>query len=189
MYYEANGIKKLFSKSEIQIAYTNFVKDLKAFMLMSEVYNDESSKSDLLKKGCTLAIVVFIIRCFIVKPSDLYAFVGRNGRSSNNYIIFMFLYEKWIWRLNCFEKVPHIYGKYEAKLEYEYEGKRKTKSIQINIKQSLLQTNVEIITNEISSQSITSSLVLENEQSILYYTYITSPKSRYSTNNPIQYGT
>ena len=25
------GIKKLFSKSEIQIAYTNFVKDLKAF--------------------------------------------------------------------------------------------------------------------------------------------------------------
>ena len=31
MYYEANGIKKLFSKSEIQIAYTNFVKDLKAF--------------------------------------------------------------------------------------------------------------------------------------------------------------
>lgn len=64
-----------------------------------------------------------------------------------------------------------------------------TKSIQINIKQSLLQTNVEIITNEISSQSITSSLVLENEQSILYYTYITSPKSRYSTNNPIQYGT
>lgn len=64
-----------------------------------------------------------------------------------------------------------------------------TKSIQINIKQSLLQTNVEIITNEISSQSITSSLVLENEQSILYYTYITSPKSSYSTNNPIQYGT
>ena len=31
MYYEANGIKKLFSKSEIQIAYTNFVKDLKDF--------------------------------------------------------------------------------------------------------------------------------------------------------------
>lgn len=115
--------------------------------------------------------------------------MGRNGEAVTITLFFMFLYEKWIWRLNCFEKVPHIYGKYEAKLEYEYEGKRKTKSIQINIKQSLLQTNVEIITNEISSQSITSSLVLENEQSILYYTYITSPKSRYSTNNPIQYGT
>lgn len=146
-------------------------------------------KSDLLKKGCTLAIVVFIIRCFIVKPSDLYALWGAMGEAVTITLFFMFLYEKWIWRLNCFEKVPHIYGKYEAKLEYEYEGKRKTKSIQINIKQSLLQTNVEIITNEISSQSITSSLVLENEQSILYYTYITSPKSRYSTNNPIQYGT
>ena len=36
-------------------------------------------KSDLLKKGCTLAIVVFIIRFFFVKPSDLYALLGAMG--------------------------------------------------------------------------------------------------------------
>lgn len=29
----------------------------------------------------------------------------------------------------------------------------------------------------------------ENEQYVLYYTYITNPKSKYSKENPIQYGT
>ena len=82
-------------------------------------------KSDLLKKGGTLAIVVFIIRCFIVKPSDLYALWGAMGEAVTITLFFMFLYEKWIWRLNCFEKVPHIYGKYEAKLEYYNEIKYK----------------------------------------------------------------
>ena len=29
----------------------------------------------------------------------------------------------------------------------------------------------------------------ENGEYVLYYTYITNPKSRYSTDNPVQYGT
>lgn len=48
---------------------------------------------------------------------------------------------------------------------------------------------MQITTNEITSNTIVANLVEENEEYILYYTYITNPKSKYSKENPIQHGT
>ncbi|HHY08835.1 MAG TPA: hypothetical protein GX530_10075 [Corynebacteriales bacterium] len=45
------------------------------------------------------------------------------------------------------------------------------------------------ISSEYASTSIVSTIVCENGHYILYYTYITNPKSKYSERNPIQYGT
>ena len=45
---------------------------------------------------------------------------------------------------------------------------------------------MQITTNEITSNTIVANLVEENEEYILYYTYITNPKSK---ENPIQHGT
>lgn len=63
------------------------------------------------------------------------------------------------------------------------------KEAMIKINQSLLSTKVKIFTNEITSNTITSNIVYENGEYVLYYTYITNPKSKYSRENPIQYGT
>lgn len=44
-------------------------------------------------------------------------------------------------------------------------------------------------TNEITSSTMTSSIVVENEEYVLYYTYLTNPKSKFIKGNPIQYST
>ena len=59
----------------------------------------------------------------------------------------------------------------------------------VRIRQTLLSVKVQITTNEITSNTIVANLVEENEEYILYYTYITNPKSKYSKENPIQHGT
>ena len=80
-------------------------------------------------------------------------------------------------------------GKYEGIIEYNYSGKLEKKKTFVIIKQTLFSTKVEITTNEITSNTIVSNLVNENDEYVLYYTYITNPKSKYSLENPMQYGT
>ena len=63
------------------------------------------------------------------------------------------------------------------------------KKIKVFIKQTLLNISIKIKTDEMNSISLNGYIVLENEEYILYYTYITNPKSEFSQNNPIQYGT
>lgn len=74
-------------------------------------------------------------------------------------------------------------------MKYLYNGTQGTKNIDIKISQTLTDVNVSIKSDEITSKSITSELVEENNQYVLYYTYITQPKSEFSDKNPIQYGT
>ena len=48
---------------------------------------------------------------------------------------------------------------------------------------------MKLKSDETSSKTITSDLVEENGEFVLYYTYITNPLSRCSDENPIQVGT
>ena len=56
-------------------------------------------------------------------------------------------------------------------------------------KSPIIPSKIQIKTNEITSNTIVGNLVEEMNEYILYYTYITNPKSKYSKLNPIQYGT
>ena len=74
-------------------------------------------------------------------------------------------------------------------IEYNFNGVASKKDTLVKVKQTLLSIKIQITTNEITSNTIVGNLVEENEEYVLYYTYITNPKSKYSKENPIQYGT
>ena len=75
---------------------------------------------------------------------------------------------------------------YDGIIKYEFNGSRGTKNVDIEISQTLTTINISIKSNEITSNSITSELIEENNQFVLYYTYITHPKNEFSDINPIQ---
>ena len=139
--------------------------------------------------GLFLAIGLFIIRCLITKPTGLYDAFGHMGQVVSITLVFMGLYERIFWRYNPFDKTPLIYGAYSGTIEYEHKGKRGKKNTNIVIKQSLLSVSVKITTNETISYTITSNLIEENGEYVLYYTYITNPKSKFSDENPMHFGT
>lgn len=148
-----------------------------------------STTRKFIEKGLWIVILIFIIMYFLTKPGLLYDYYGCIGEAIGITLILMGIYEHWLWQYNPLEKIPQIKGDYTGLIEYRYNGTYDKKEATIKINQSLLTTNVKIITDEITSNSIVSNMVHENGEYVLYYTYITNPKSKYSKDNPIQYGT
>lgn len=154
----------------------------------------KSSINSFLIKGLWILLLVFVIRIVFDKSIDMLNITGYDvlGYASEAVFItsiFLGIYERILWRFIPVGSPPKIFGEYEGKIEYKYNGIESTKDAKIIIRQSLLTVNVKIVTNEVESSTIISDLVKENGDYILYYTYITSPKSKYSQNNPVQYGT
>lgn len=90
-----------------------------------------------------------------------------------------FIYEKHIWEVrtfNFFNNHPCIEGEYEAKINYLYKGGGKKKTT----------VNIELKSNEMTSNSITRDIVEEYGKKILYYTYRTDPKAIFREDNPIK---
>ncbi len=145
--------------------------------------------NSFLKKAVFVGIIIFLIRKTMIEPTSAYDLYGCISESVTASIIIICFYEKYLWRYNPFEKTPRLKDKYSGKIKYKFCGKSGEKNVEVFIKQSLLNIRVKIKTNEIVSDSIVSELVNENGQYILYYTYITTPKSEFSESNPIQYGT
>lgn len=130
-----------------------------------------------------------IIRCFLWNINSVYYLLGSAGEVFSATIIIMGLYNGFLWRYNPLEKIPKLMGKYNGILEYNFSGEIEKKGTFVIIKQTLLSIKVQITTNEITSNTIVGNLLKENDEYVLYYTYITNPKSKYSNENPIQYGT
>lgn len=149
----------------------------------------KESEMNFIKKGLWLVIILFVLRCVITFPETPYECFGFAGEAITVGVMGLALYEKVLWKYNPLEKTPKIFGEYSGVLEYEYDLCFHKKNIKIIIGQSLLNTSVKIITDEMTSNTITSNFVYENGEFVLYYSYITTPKSKYSINNPIQYGT
>jgi len=143
----------------------------------------------LIKIGLWIAIILFGIRCFISTPNGIYGFINSIGGIVFISVIILGLYERLIWQFDPMEKTPRIKGTYLGTIEYNFNCNAGIKETQVEIKQTLLSTRVKIMTNEITSYTISSSLVEENGEFILYYTYVTNPKAKYSKENPVQYGT
>jgi len=86
--------------------------------------------------------------------------------------------------------VPLIFGSYTGEINYTHQhNEGRNKIVDVKIEQSYLSTKVYLSTDEISSSSLTSDIVNENGEMVLYYTYITNPKNKYSKDNPINRGT
>ncbi|BEU86955.1 hypothetical protein TAMA11512_04190 [Selenomonas sp. TAMA-11512] len=149
----------------------------------------DSKITKLLSKSLWIALALFAIRYLIWNFNSLYDFIGAAGEVISITIIIMSLYSGFLWRYNPFEKTPKLMGLYEGIIEYNYNGAVAKKDTFVRIRQTLLSIKIQITTNEITSNTIVANLVEENEEYVLYYTYITNPKSKYSKGNPIQHGT
>ena len=131
---------------------------------------------------------IFFICIVILHPNSFQDFFKCINFTVFLAVLFSAFYEKILWRLNPFEKTPKLYRKYIGTIEFNYNGQFGKKNIIVLIKQSLLSVRIRLISDEVISSTITSNIVKENGNYVLYYTYITNPKSRVSDNNPIQYG-
>ncbi|WP_025729712.1 hypothetical protein [Heyndrickxia ginsengihumi] len=142
-----------------------------------------------LKYAIYLAITIFVICSLVSPPDSIRDFSGYAGISVTITIIASIVYEKWIWKLNPLEKTPKLHKRYNGILEYNFKGNYGKKNIEVYVRQSLFRLNIQLVSDEIVSSTITSKIVEENDNYVLYYTYITNPKSKFSDENPIQYGT
>lgn len=141
------------------------------------------------KKGLWVALCLLVLRYHIVSFKTIYDFVGACGEVISATLILMGFYCGFLWKYNPLEKVPNLAGKYSGIIEYNFEGSDGQKETNVEIKQTLLTISVRMTTNEITSRTITGNLIEENDEYVLYYTYITNPKGKHSEKNPMQYGT
>ncbi len=135
-----------------------------------------------------LSLILFVIRYFICKFDSVYGFISAMGEAICASVFLMEIYNCFLWKYNPFEKTPKIMGNYKGKINYSYNDNKSMKNVSLKINQTLLSVKVSMNTNEIKSNTVVSDLVKENDEYVLYYTYITNPKSKYSDANPIQYG-
>ncbi len=148
-----------------------------------------SKTNNLLKWSGIISAIIFLVLKYFKGVENILDYGGLAGEAAGYGAILILLYEKVLWRYNPLLKMPKFKKEYGGLLKYNYDSIPGEKNIDIIISQTLTSTNVTIKTDEITSNSITSELVEENNQYILYYTYVTQPKSEYLDNNPIQYGT
>lgn len=149
----------------------------------------KSKMNYLLKLSAIVCGVIFLILKYFKGSGSLLDNWELITEAAGYSAIFTLVYEKFIWRIDPLIKIPKLEKEYDGIIKYEFNGSRGTKNVDIEISQTLTTINISIKSDEITSNSITSELIEENNQFVLYYTYITHPKNEFSDNNPIQYGT
>ena len=149
----------------------------------------KSKMEALIKLSGIIVLVIFIILYKLKMPESVLEYWDLILESTGYSVIAIVVYERYLWKYNPFVRMPRLKKKYTGILSYNYKGKFGEKNVEIEIKQSFLSTHVKLKSDEISSKTITSDLVEENGEFVIYYTYITNPLSRCSDENPIQVGT
>ena len=135
--------------------------------------------------AATISIVWFVFNGIY----DLQSLFDSISKGTSISILLWLFYEKWLWRFSPFEKLPRLAPKYYGKVKFEFQGKKGEKKVQIAIKQTLLCTKVIIDSDEMTSNTVISQTILENDEYVLYYSYITSPHGDKDQENPIRRGT
>lgn len=148
----------------------------------------KSKIKSLVKISATIAVLCFLLLYYLKKPSSINECWDLILEATGYSTLFIIFYEKILWRFNPLVKIPKLKKEYIGKLSYNFQGVSGEKSIEIFVEQTFLTVKIKLITDEIQSNTITSELLEENGQYVIYYTYITNPYSKYSEGNPIQIG-
>lgn len=135
-------------------------------------------------------VVIFVaINWCIQKPNDIADYIQVIFESSGVSTLLVVLYNKYLWKIDPTNDLPKIGGNYTGHISYTYKDLPEKKETQAKIDQTFLDIKVSIITDEVTSSTTTSEIVKENSNYVIYYTYITNPKNKFSNDNPIQRGT
>lgn len=143
----------------------------------------------LIKPFVFLAIIVFVICCIVRKPAEFGDVTSYIGYSVTAVTLFFIAYEKWIWKFIPCNKPSVLNEKYTGCIRYLFNGVAGEKEINVTIKQSWLNIDVKTMTDINSSVTISSTIVKEYGENVLYYTYMTNPTAATQKENPIQHGT
>lgn len=117
------------------------------------------------------------------------------GTSLSIVSIIGFCLNKWMWKWSIFHgwlvPFPCLEGEWEGDIFYNWNGTDKEKKIKIKIKQSFLQIQVLIETNESYSNSICASFDFDEMRGHreLIYSYINVPDVTIRERSQIHYGT
>lgn len=146
-------------------------------------------KIEKILKVFLVGVAFFVlINWFIQKPNDIIDYVQIIFGSSGVSTLLVVLYNKYIWKYDFTNDFPSISGVYIGQITYEYNNVLGKKEMKVKISQTFFDVKVSIITDEITSSTITSEIIKENSNYVIYYTYITNPKNKFSKGNPMQRG-
>lgn len=153
----------------------------------------ENYKS-FMTKSIWFTIGMFCLRCLlsqtkIITEFSLYDIYGYAGESIAFSVIVILLYEKWLWRINPFEKTPRLAKEYVGVLITTYKGDRLEKEIKIQVYQTLLNVSLVLVTDESKSNSISASIDKIHNEWKLIYCYINVPNASTRDRSEIHYGT
>ncbi|MGO3751693.1 MAG: hypothetical protein ACTJGH_02875 [Peptoniphilaceae bacterium] len=149
----------------------------------------KSRLKNLFKIAVTIAVLIAFIISFFQQPSEIAEYIDIASYATSIAIVLIILFNKCIWRYIPFLDIPILGNEYIGSLKYSYDGHEGEKPANLKVKQTYLEVKITLTTDEISSITITSDLIQENDKYILYYNYWTIPKSSVSDKNPIQLGT
>lgn len=157
-----------------------------------------------IKLSIGLAFFFLIIRCLfgwneLTELKDAgnyfklaYTFSGFAGEAITVTTILMGVFNKWLWKFKpfCFvADMPVLAKKYKGTITFYWEDKEQTKNTEIGIKQTFLNVNVKLGTDESSSNAVTASIQEEYGSKILIYTYLNTPRAEIQNRSAIHFGT
>ncbi len=134
-----------------------------------------------------VALIIFVIRCFIAIPKSLYDLYGCMGETISITAIFMYCYNKWLWRYIPIEKTPVLYKEYRGVFKSSYDDIEHEAIVQI--KQTLLTIQVIVTTGESKSKSISCSIEEVLGENQLTYCYLNTPNAGVRSRSEVHYGT
>ena len=131
-----------------------------------------------------IAIIIFVSLSILFKNNN---FIDNLDGAISLTLFLCFIYYKYLWKYNPFDKIPKIYGNYEANLISDFDKKKR--KIKLEIKQDLLSTRIYMESKESKSESISSNLIKEEDGWKLIYAYNNLPNAKERHHSEIHYGT
>ena len=105
----------------------------------------KSKIESLIKLSGIIIILIFIILYNFKMPKSLLDYWDLILESAGYSVIAIAIYERYLWKYNPFVKMPRLKKKYTGVLSYNYKGRPGEKAVEIEIKQSFLSTDVNLM--------------------------------------------
>ena len=122
-----------------------------------------------------------------------YSIFGYAGEAIGIAALLMVLFNRFLWKWKPFNFIlgenPVLAKKYKGTITYNYGKRKKTKDVEVEIRQTFLNVNITFTSDESRSNAIVASIeTIDNEQRLIY-TYHNVPNSTVQDRSPIHYGT
>lgn len=143
----------------------------------------------LIKVGVGIGIVIFIILQLIFQNKSV---ISNISTAMSITTIGILVYCNYLWKYipESISKLPKLFGTWEGVIKSSYDGFNKEFRFKIIIKQTLLNTYINFLSEESDSNSVSCELIKDNKNDyILIYSYCNEPHQDVKYRSQIHYGT